>query len=101
MSDFVPKADTGRSFGSLRTLVFRPVDRLSDKALSLVSVAPAGGRYPLASFEVLVVREEVLDLAPRDFREIGIIPDFCVALRELWNRAQRQSSRRRLPRPPS
>src|SRR5215469_7145726 len=76
---------TGRSFGSLRK-VFRPVNRLSDKALGLVSVAPAGGRYPLASFEVLVVREEVLDLAPRDFRQIGIVPDLCVALRELWNR---------------
>src|SRR5262249_9622027 len=60
--------------------------RLSNKALSLVSVAPAGGRYPLSSFEVLIVREEVLDLAPRDFRQIGIVPDLCVALRELWNR---------------
>ena len=66
-------------------LDFRPVDCLGDKALGLVSVAPAGERYPLAPFEVLVVREEVLDLAPRDFRQVGVVPDMCVALRQFWN----------------
>jgi len=62
-------------------LDFRPVDCLGDKALGLVSVAPASERYPLAPFEVLVVREEVLDLSPRDFRQVGVVPDMCVALR--------------------
>ena len=45
-----------------RAFVFGARDRLADKALGLVGVAPAAERHPLSFLEVLIVRKEMLDL---------------------------------------
>jgi hypothetical protein len=67
----------------LLRLAFRSVDRLCDKAFRFIGVAPSCKPDPLATFKVLVVREEVLDLAPRNFRQIGVVHHVRVALRQL------------------
>ena len=50
---------------------------------SLASPQPANFTHLLG---FLIVREEMLDLAPCDFRQIGIISDVRVSLRQFWYR---------------
>ena len=65
------------------------LDRLDDQPLGLGRIAPAGDLHPLARLEVLVVLEEVLDLVERDLRQVGVVEDVLVALRELRRAARR------------
>src|SRR3712207_6900947 len=49
--------------GILLSHALRPLDPLLDQALGVLGVAPAHDLDPLAGLQVLVVLEEVLDLA--------------------------------------
>src|SRR5277367_4079687 len=53
--------------GLVRALVLGPRHGFDDEAFGFFGIAPAGEFHPFAGLEILVVREEVLDLAPRDF----------------------------------
>ena len=75
---------TRRGPGLFRDLVFLPVDRLRDKALRLVGVSPAGELHPFVGLPYSARRNA--RSAPCDFRQIGIISDVRVSLRQFWYR---------------
>ena len=54
----------------------------NDQPARFVGVAPAVALHPFARLEILVVREEMLDLAAGDVRQIGIVLDVGIALRQ-------------------
>src|SRR3984885_10523687 len=56
----------------------------------LVRVAPADDLNQLIGFEILVVREEMLDLLDRDRRQVRVVVYMCVALGKLCRRHGQQ-----------
>ena len=58
------------------------LDSFNDELPRLGGIAPADHLHPFSGFEVFVVHKEMLDLVKRDSRQVGVITDTLVALRE-------------------
>ncbi len=67
-----------------------PLDAVQNDLPGMVRVAPADQLDPLAGLQVLVMREEMLDLVQGDLRKVAIVGDVVVAPGEFGRRHRDQ-----------
>src|SRR5580704_5875129 len=71
---------------SSNSRMFRPFGRLLDQLPGLRRISPPGNLDPFARLQVLVMLEEVPDLLESNLRQVGVVHDVNIALRQLGGR---------------